>query len=70
MTAILANATVDILVPTTPQKFGQFVVDVWGQPPYDYTKSYVIQARDNTSAAQQGIHKFVEEAEALGPKRN
>lgn len=68
MSQILANATVDILTPSTPIQYGQFKVHVWGVEPYDYKFDYIFRAKNNTQAAQFGIKKFVEEAEKLGPK--
>jgi hypothetical protein len=68
MADILASAIVDILKPATPKDQGLFKVTVWGQPPYDYTEIYEIQATSDTIAAQQGISRFVADATALGPK--
>ena len=62
---VLASATVDILLPATPKKLGEFKVTVWGQPPYDQTRIYEITAKNDTVAAQQGIQRFVDEMEPL-----
>lgn len=62
---ILANAIVDAVRPATPQKIGLFKVTVWGKPPYDQTRVYEIMAKNETSAAQQGIGRFVKEMESL-----
>ena len=70
MTQVFANATVDVITPSTPQQFGQFKVHCWGVEPYNYTFDYVITARTDMQAAQQGIQKFVKDAEDLGPKGN
>ena len=68
MSAVLASAIVDVLMPSTPIKQGLFKVTVWGLPPYDYTEVYEIMANSDTVAAQQGIERFVDEVTALGPK--
>lgn len=65
MTQILANATVDVIKPATPQTIGHFRVEVWGMPPYDYVRHYEIMAKTDTIAAQQGIQNFVNEMEGL-----
>ena len=58
---ILANATVDVIQPATPQRQGEFKVTVWGQPPYDVTRIYEVSAKNDGSAAQQGIARFQSE---------
>lgn len=68
MPQVFANATVDVLTPSTPKSNGQFKVHVWGKEPYNYEIDYVFTAKSDIQAAQQGIEKFVKEAEALGPK--
>lgn len=65
MTRVLANAVVDVLKPATPNHIGRFKVEVWGQPPYDYVRTYEIQAKTDTIAAQSGIARFVKEMESL-----
>ena len=65
MAQVLANAIVDVIKPSTPVGLGVFSVEVWGQPPYDYTRTYEIQAKTDTLAAQEGIRRFVAEMEAL-----
>jgi hypothetical protein len=65
MAQVLANAVVDVLRPSTPTRTGFFKVEVWGQPPYDYVRTYEIQARNDTVAAQSGIARFVKEMEEL-----
>lgn len=66
---VLASATVDVIRPATPQRQGNFRVNVWGQPPYGQTRVYEISAKNETLAAQQGISRFVREMEPL-PKGN
>lgn len=65
MNRVLANAVVDVLKPATPNRIGHFKVEVWGQPPYDYVRTYEIQAKNDTVAAQSGISRFVKEMEDL-----
>lgn len=65
MARILANAVVDVIKPATPLRIGHFRVEVWGKAPYDYVRTYEIMAKNETSAAQQGIAKFVAEMEKL-----
>lgn len=42
----------------------QWVVEVWGLFPHDYTRRYEIAAKSDTLAAQEGIRRFVAEMEA------
>jgi hypothetical protein len=63
MERVLASAIVDILKPATPQKLGNFRVEVWGKAPYDYVRHYDIMAKTDTIAAQEGIRRFVREME-------
>lgn len=62
---ILANAIVDVDKHPTPVALGQFRVEVWGQEPHDYVRTYQISAKSDTLAAQEGLRRFVEEIEAL-----
>lgn len=65
MQQVLASAVVDVLKPATPIRIGNFKVEVWGQPPYDFVRTYEIMAKSDTVAAQEGIRRFVSEMEAL-----
>jgi hypothetical protein len=65
MNQVLASAVVDILKPSTPTTIGNFRVEVWGQPPYDFVRTYEILAKSDNVAAQEGIQRFVKEMEAL-----
>lgn len=67
---VLASATVDVMKAATPQYQGLFKVKVWGQPPYDETRFYEIQAMNENTAAQQGISRFVFEMEPAPSKGN
>lgn len=58
---ISAYAVAEILRP------GLWSVDAWGDPPYARNRSYVIDAANINEAAQEGIRRFVEEMENLGP---
>ena len=55
---VLANAFVDKI------KRNQWLVEVWGKAPYDFTRRYEIKAKSDTLAAQEGIRRFVAEMEA------
>ena len=55
---IKANAIIDNV------KGNQWLVTVWGQAPYDFTRRYEIKAKSDTLAAQEGIRRFVAEMEA------
>ena len=70
MVQVLANAVVDIVKPSTPKGLGLFRVEVWGKPPYDYTRTYEIQAKSDTLAAQEGIRRFVDEMDKLPAEGN
>ena len=61
---VFANATVDVILPSTPTSVGLFAVHVWGLPPYEQTRDYQIKAKSDTVAAQEGIRRFVAEMEA------
>jgi hypothetical protein len=65
MRQVLASAIVDVIKPSTPVTIGNFKVEVWGQQPYDYVRTYEIMAKSDTVAAQEGIQRFVSEMEAL-----
>jgi len=43
----------------------QFEVMVWGEPPFDHRRTYTLSAKDDNSAAREGIRLFVEEMECL-----
>ncbi len=40
-------------------------VEVWGEEPYDYRRTYTIKAKTDNDAAFTGIQLFVEEMESL-----
>ena len=56
---ILASCTVDGLGGM------QHEVKVWGEKPFDHERIYTIKAKDDNSAAQEGMRLFVEEMENL-----
>jgi hypothetical protein len=43
----------------------QHEVKVWGEKPFDHERIYTIKAKDDNSAAQEGLRLFVEEMENL-----
>ncbi len=43
----------------------QFEVRVWGEKPFDHERTYTLGAKDDNSAAQEGLRLFVEEMECL-----
>ena len=65
MDQVLASAVVDVLKPASPVSLGNFRVEVWGQPPYDFVRTYEIMAKSDNVEAQEGIRRFVKEMEAL-----
>jgi len=59
---ILASATVDqVRGGSVPL----WEVYVWGQPPFDRSRTYTIEAKTDTLAAHEGIRLFVEEMEDI-----
>lgn len=38
-------------------------VTVWGQPPHPWERVWLIDAKDDTAAANEGLRRFVAEAE-------
>jgi hypothetical protein len=56
---ILCQATVDKLADFT------WEVYVWGQTSFDQTRTYTLNAKDDNSAALEGIRIFTEEMENL-----
>lgn len=63
---VQARATVDVIkAPVIIGGFGIYNVEVWGNPPYDYTRRYEIHAKNDNLAAQEGLHRFVKEMENL-----
>jgi len=70
MAQVLASAVVDVIKPATPQRIGNFRVEVWGKEPYDYVRVYEILAKSDTIAAQEGISRFVYEMETMPVEGN
>jgi hypothetical protein len=62
---IPASAIVDVLRPATPVGLGLFKVEVWGAAPHDYVRSYTVEAKSDTLAAQEGLRRFDEDISAL-----
>ena len=61
--AVLAQAVVDELEPNRPVPL--WSVHAWTQPPMPITRTYDIEARTDTLAAQEGIRRIVDEAANL-----
>lgn len=56
---IRASCTVDDLGQR------QFEVHVWGEEPFEHSRTYTLSAKDDNSAANEGLRLFVEEMECL-----
>jgi len=54
---ILCHATVDSVSDCT------WEVTVWGESPFDVTRIYTLTAKDDNSAAFEGIERFTAEME-------
>ena len=65
MSRVLAKAIVDVIREPGPVGMGMFKVEVWGIEPHDYVRHYDIAAKSDTTAAQDGLKRFVEEIEQL-----
>lgn len=56
---VFASAIVDVIDPPSPHGgIGLFRVEVWGKEPNDYVRIYEIHAKDDKSAAFEGIERF------------
>jgi hypothetical protein len=62
---VLASAVVDVLRDPPPKGLGTYKVEVWGKPPFDFVRTYEIQAKSDNIAAREGIDRFVSEMEAM-----
>jgi hypothetical protein len=62
---VRAKAVVDVLRPAPSRFVGltKYKVEVWGEPPDDFVRTYEIEMKTDTMAAQEGIRRFVEEME-------
>jgi hypothetical protein len=56
---VLCHATVDHVLDCV------WDVVVWGEKPFDVTRNYTLIAKDDNSAAFEGIRRFTAEMEAL-----
>ena len=65
MRRVLASAIVDEITPGGINAGRVFKVQVWGQEPHDFTRTYEIMAQSDTIAAQRGIQQFTDEMDAL-----
>jgi hypothetical protein len=43
----------------------QFEVRVWGEAPFDHERTYTLSAKDDNSAAEEGLRLFCDEMECL-----
>jgi len=59
---VLASAIVDLL---EDGPMPMWSVEVWGEPPFCYRRTYTIEAKTDNNAAQEGIDRFVREMESL-----
>lgn len=58
-TMVFASAIVDVIDPPAPTGgLGLFRVEVWGKDPNDYVRIYEIHAKDDKTAAFEGIERF------------
>lgn len=69
---IKARAIVDVehVVPPGQSGLNRYRVEVWGDEPHDYVRSYSIQAKTDTAAAQESLLKFSDEIENLLKRKN
>ena len=72
MQRVLCNAIVDVDQPPAKdgKGLGKYRVEVWGKSPADYVRIYKIQAKDENTAARQGIDMFVDEIAKLLENNN
>ena len=64
-----------VLASATVERVGGFSipiweVTVWGLPPFDHTRIYILERKNDNLAAQEGIRLFVEEMENLRDVKN
>ena len=43
----------------------QFEIEVWGEVPFDHKRTYTLNAKDDNSAAEEGLRLFCDEMECL-----
>jgi len=66
MRRVLCKSIVDqVNNKTLNNGLKQFMVEVWGEEPFDYRRLYTIEAKSDTLAAQEGMRRFVDEMEKL-----
>ena len=46
----------------------EWIVNVFGQPPFNYHMVYQIEANSDNDAAQQGLKRFVDEVDTFKPE--
>jgi hypothetical protein len=62
---IPASAIIEVLRRPSPVGLGLYRVEVWGREPHDYVRSYTVEAKSDTLAAQDALHRFGEEIATL-----
>ena len=62
---VKARAIVHVIRPAPSPFVGltKYKVEVWGEAPDDFVRTYEIEMKTDTMAAQEGIRRFVEEME-------
>lgn len=58
---IYCRAHVEVINPATPHRLGSYEVQVVGQEPNDYVRTYRISHQSEDRAAREGIDRFVTE---------
>lgn len=61
---IKARCIVDVDISPSPVGLGVFRVEVWGDEPHDFVRTYTIRAKSDNLAAQEALNRFVSEIEA------
>jgi hypothetical protein len=69
---VKARAIVDVIRPAPSTFVGltKYKVEVWGETPDDFVRTYEIEMKTDTMAAQEGIRRFVEEMENRKSKKD
>jgi hypothetical protein len=44
---------------------GPYMVEVWGNEPYDYVRKYIIQSPSDDAAAREGLNRFEKDIKKL-----
>lgn len=65
MLQVRARCIVDVEKDPIGPSLTVFRVEVWGNSPFDYVRIYRISAKDDNTAAFEGLRRFEEEMEAM-----